>query len=314
MDMNPVNTPIMDSDIPLALGACTLVIAGAILIYSSLHERRELLGERVELLTRSSAGGTATAEAVKASAGAQLATSPGATPVEREVIRRLARFGISAAHAPMAFAGIRLITLMAFSVLVFLLSPRLGLAAASAVLPFLVAGVAGVFAWFLPKLIIQDILKSRAESIAAGLPDALDLLVICAEAGLALEDGIERVAVELHLSQPALADELMLTAADLKVLPSSEAALSKFAERVDLPPIRSLVTTLSQTMRYGTPLAQAMRVVAAGMRNDALLRLEERANKLPALMTVPMIVFIMPTIFLILGGPAALRIIDLFTK
>ena len=88
-------------------------------------------------------------------------------------------------------------------------------------------------------------------------------------------------------------------------------ALANLAERVDVPSVRSVVSTLSQTLRYGTPLAQAMRVVAAQMRTEALIDLEERANRLPAIMTVPMMLFIMPVIFLIVGGPAVLRLLDM---
>ncbi len=115
-------------------------------------------------------------------------------------------------------------------------------------------------------------------------------------------------------SHPSLAEELALTAADLKILPSRDQALSNLADRVDVPSVRSVATTLSQTMRYGTPLAQALRTVASELRNDSLLALEERANRLPTLMTLPMMLFIMPTIFLIVGGPAALRLMDTFLK
>ena len=94
-------------------------------------------------------------------------------------------------------------------------------------------------------------------------------------------------------------------------MPSRDQALANLAERVDVPSVRSVVSTLSQTLRYGTPLAQAMRVVAAQMRTEALIDLEERANRLPAIMTVPMMLFIMPVIFLIVGGPAVLRLLDM---
>ena len=147
---------------------------------------------------------------------------------------------------------------------------------------------------------------------AEGLPDAIELLVVCVEAGLALEDGIDRIVIELKHSQPKLAEELALTSADLKILSSRDQALANLAERIDTPSVRSVVTTLSQTLRYGTPLAQAMRVVAADMRNDSLFQLEERANRLPVMMTIPMMLFIMPTIFLIVGGPAALKLMDHF--
>ena len=117
------------------------------------------------------------------------------------------------------------------------------------------------------------------------MPEALDLLVVCVDAGLSLEDGLSRVVSELRASRPALADELALTSADLRILPSRDQALAKMSERVDLASIRSVTTTLAQTLRYGTPLAQALRVIATEMRNDALIQMEQRANQLPALLT-----------------------------
>jgi tight adherence protein C len=97
----------------------------------------------------------------------------------------------------------------------------------------------------------------------------------------------------------------------MKILPSRDEALANLAVRVNMPSVRSVVTTLSQTLRYGTPLAQALRVVAGELRNDTLMRLEERANQLPSLMTIPMMLFIMPTIFMIVAGPAVLRVMDI---
>ena len=100
----------------------------------------------------------------------------------------------------------------------------------------------------------------------------------------------------------------------LKILPNRDAALHRLADRTNLPSIRSVVITLSQTMRYGTPLAQALRVVAAELRNDALITLEERANRMPVLLTVPMVVFILPAVFLVIGGPTFLRLVDTFFR
>ena len=129
---------------------------------------------------------------------------------------------------------------------------------------------------------------------------------------MSLEDGLQRVARELKESQPALADELALTWAELNILPSRAQALANLADRVDIPSVRSVVSMLSQSLRFGTPLAQSLRVGAVEMRNDQMTLLEERASRLPALMTIPVMLFIMPTIFLIIGGPAALRLIDMF--
>jgi tight adherence protein C len=148
------------------------------------------------------------------------------------------------------------------------------------------------------------------QSIERGLPDAIELLCISVESGLALEDAIDRVVPELWRSQPTMADELALTSADLKILPSRETALRRLSARVAVPSLHSVVTTLTQTLRYGTPLAQALRVVAAELRNNSLIALEERANKMPALLTIPMVLFVLPSVFLIIGGPSALRMID----
>jgi tight adherence protein C len=314
MGINIFSTSPTDSGIALALGACTLIAGGTILIISALRARRALTNKRAEIIGRSSASIREASKSAGDAAGAFLMRRSAETPVDREVIRLFEKIGIPRHHAQLVFLGLRVAALSSLSLLALMLGPTLPLISAAPVLSFVVAAMAGIFGWFLPKLIILHMDRSRIASVAAGLPDALDLLVICAGAGLALEDGIERVGQELRLSHPALADELLLTSADLKVLSTSEEALAKLVERINLPTVRSLVTTLSQTMRYGTPLAQALRVIAAGMRSDALLLMEERANKLPALMTVPMIVLIMPTVFLIVGGPVVLRIIDLMAK
>lgn len=138
--------------------------------------------------------------------------------------------------------------------------------------------------------------------------------MISVEAGLSLEDSISRIIPELQRAQPAMAEELAVTGADLRMLPNSDAALRRMADRVDLPSIRSVVITLSQTLKYGTPLAQALRVVAAELRNDGLRKLEEQANRMPVLLTVPMILFILPSIFMIIGGPAFLTVMDAFKR
>ena len=174
--------------------------------------------------------------------------------------------------------------------------------------------MAAIVVWFLPKLFIDYGVKQRAKAVRTGLPDALELLVVCVEAGLSLEDGLARVVTELKQSQPALADELGLTLADLKILPSRDQALLNLADRVDIPSVRGVVMTLTQTLRYGTPLANSLRVVASEMRNDSLIEMEERANRLPAYLTLPVMLFLMPTIFLVVGGPAALRIMDAFHR
>jgi tight adherence protein C len=173
-----------------------------------------------------------------------------------------------------------------------------------------VASLGAAFGWIAPHLVAARLSLNRRRSVARGLADAIELLVISVEAGLSLEDAINRIVGELRRSQPAMADELALTSADLQILPNRDEALRRLAERVDLPSVQSVVATLSQTLKYGTPLAEALRVVAAELRNDELLKLEEQASRMPVLLTVPMILFILPSIFMIIGGPAFLKILD----
>src|SRR5579884_548900 len=151
----------------------------------------------------------------------------------------------------------------------------------NAVLSLVGLGVLGAaMGWSLPPVAMNRSALNRRGSITRGLPDASELLVSAVEAGLSLEDGMSRIVVELRGPQPAMADELAMTSADMRILPSRDDALHRLAERVNLPSVRSVVTTLSQTLRYGTPLAQALRVIAAELRNDALIRLEEQANRM----------------------------------
>jgi tight adherence protein C len=213
----------------------------------------------------------------------------------------------------MFFTGFRIVLAAVLGLLALFGASRLPTSGAGGLLPFVGMAVAAIVGWLAPIIMIRRGIKKRMKIVSSGLPDALELLVVCVEAGLSLEDGLDRVVDELARSQPALTEELALTSADLKILPSRDQALANFAARVDIPTVRSVITTLSQTLRYGTPLAQSLRVVAAEMRSDSLIKLEEQANKLPALLTLPVIVFLMPTIFLIVGGPAALRLIDNFS-
>ncbi|MEQ8369735.1 MAG: type II secretion system F family protein [Alphaproteobacteria bacterium] len=161
-----------------------------------------------------------------------------------------------------------------------------------------------------PDVFIRNMATKRRQAIQLTLPDALDLLVICTEAGLGLDAALARVARELNEASPELADELALAGIELGFMPERRMALDALAARVPLPGVRGLVTTLIQTERYGTPLAQALRVLAREMRDERLMKAEEKAARLPAVLTVPMVSFILPALFIVLIGPAVLRVID----
>lgn len=173
---------------------------------------------------------------------------------------------------------------------------------------------AALFGFYGPDLYLDNLAKKRQQAIAKALPDGLDLLVICAEAGLSLDTALHRVAEEIAPSAPELAEEVGLTSVELNFLPERRQALANLAKRVDLPAIRGAVNTLLQTEKYGTPLAQSLRVLSAEFREQRMLRAEEKAARLPATLTVPMIVFILPTLFIVLAGPAMLQVYDNLIK
>ncbi len=163
-----------------------------------------------------------------------------------------------------------------------------------------------------PEIYLKNISNKRTAAIQKGLPDALDLLVICAEAGLTVDTAFNRVAKELGRAYPELGDEFALTAIELSFLTERRQAFENLAYRVDLDAVRGVVTTMIQTERYGTPLASALRVLSAEFRNERMMRAEEKAARLPAIMTVPLILFILPVLFVVILGPAACSISDSF--
>jgi tight adherence protein C len=157
---------------------------------------------------------------------------------------------------------------------------------------------------------LNNLIAKRTDLIRKGLPDALDLLVICAEAGLTVDAAFSRVSKELGSAYPELADEFSLTSIELGFLTERRQAFENLAYRVALGHIKGVVTTMIQTEKYGTPLASSLRVLSAEFRNDRMMRAEEKAARLPAIMTVPLILFILPTLFIVILGPAACSISD----
>jgi len=178
---------------------------------------------------------------------------------------------------------------------------------------FLVSG-ALIGSYKAPDIFIQNKISKRSDLIRKGLPDALDLLVICAEAGLTVDAAFHRVARELGKAYPELGDEFALTAIELGFLTERRMAFENLSRRVALDAVRGVVTTMIQTEKYGTPLASALRVLSAEFRNERMMRAEEKAARLPAIMTVPLILFILPVLFVVILGPAACSISDTFVN
>jgi tight adherence protein C len=172
--------------------------------------------------------------------------------------------------------------------------------------------VAALFGSKLPDIILKNSRDKRVESIRKSLPDTLDMLVICAEAGLATDAALKRVVAETSRKSSVLGEELHQTALELSFMPERRQALENLAERAPVPSVIGFVNTLIQAEKYGTPLARAFKVLSQEQRAERMLRAEEKAGRLPATMTVPMMLFILPALFVVLIGPAILDIMDNF--
>src|SRR5216684_715158 len=171
-----------------------------------------------------------------------------------------------------------------------------------------------VLGFFAPDVFLKNLIKKRAHQMELGLPDSLDLLVICAEAGLSLDASLMRVSKELELTWGELSEEFGITAGELTYLPDRRQAFENLNARTNMASVRGVVNTLLQTAKFGTPLAQSLRILAQEFRDARLIRAEEKAARLPAMLTVPMILFILPTLFIVLLGPAGMTIADTFSK
>ncbi len=174
----------------------------------------------------------------------------------------------------------------------------------------------GVFiiGMIIPEYAIAFRSASRRRIIASCLPDALDLLVICTNAGNSLIVSVRRVANEMQTICPPLSEEFALTADELRLSGDSERALLGLADRVDLPSIRALISTLTQSMRYGTPITQALRTLSRTERVAHMVSLEEKAAKLAPKMVLPMMIFILPAICAIAAGPAVIQLLEFIAR
>jgi tight adherence protein C len=224
----------------------------------------------------------------------------------------LARAGMRSRDAMIRYLFARLTLPLAFAVAEMIDGYTLHLLPVPPNLRLLAAAGAAVFGFFAPGIYIKNLTSKRQKRLQAGLPDCLDLMIICAEAGLSLDATLVRVSRELANACPDLAEELSITSAELTFLPDRRLAFDNLNNRTDMSAIRGVVNTLMQTAKFGTPLANSLRVLATEYRDARMFKAEEKAARLPALMTVPMIMFILPTLFIVLMGPAALGIVDTF--
>ncbi len=227
-----------------------------------------------------------------------------------ELENTLAASGLRGAQGVGVFIGGKILLLVALPALVWLLVQHIGMTGLMATLLPAAAGVVGLLT---PDWLIGYQRKRHLARIEHGLPDALDMLVICAQAGLGLGPAVIRVAAELQNSYREIAMEFDTAANELQVMADSRVAITNLGTRTGLDSLKRLSTTLVQTLQYGTPLSDALRVLSAEMRQEMLTRFEARAARLPVLLTLPTIIFIMPCVFLIAGGPAMIQLMHTFS-
>jgi len=163
----------------------------------------------------------------------------------------------------------------------------------------------------LPELVLSNKMQKRQLSLRRAWPDALDLMLICVESGMSVEHAFRKVATEIGTASVPLAEELTLTTAELSYLPDRRTAYDNLATRTGLSVVQSVTTALIQAERYGTPLGQALRVLAQENRDMRMMEAEKKAAKLPPMLTVPMILFFLPVLFVVIMGPAMIQVLKL---
>jgi len=170
---------------------------------------------------------------------------------------------------------------------------------------------AAYFGVYSPNLFLKNKVQRRQTSIKRAFPDALDLLLICVESGMSIEAAFRKVSDEIGSQSVALAEEMTLTTAELSYLPDRRAAYENLAQRTGIEGVRAVCLALQQAERYGTPLGTTLRVMAQENRDLRMSEAEKKAAGLPPKLTVPMIVFFLPVLFVVILGPAAIRVMAL---
>jgi len=163
---------------------------------------------------------------------------------------------------------------------------------------------------YLPQIMLRNAITKRQQKLSRSYPDALDLIVICVESGMSIEAAFTKVTEQMIQGSPEIAEEFGLTTAELAFLNDRRQALENLAERTGLPAFKSLSTTLQQSEKYGTPVAVGLRVLARESRDTRMAAAEKKAAALPPKLTVPMILFFLPVLFLIIAGPAAIQVMQ----
>ena len=226
-----------------------------------------------------------------------------------ELEKALAVAGMSGRNALGLFIGCKILLLVGLPLIAVLVTQHLNM---DQMFSNLLPAGAAVLGLVGPDMVVRRLRDTYVKKVEASLPDAMDMLLICTQAGLPLEPALTRVAQEIAEAHPQIAWEFEQTVQELQMNSDVRVALTNLGERTGLESIKRLTTTLIQTMQYGTPLGEALRQLGGEMRQETLIRFEEKAARLPVLLTLPMVAFVLPCIFIVVAGPAGLRLVAAF--
>jgi tight adherence protein C len=179
--------------------------------------------------------------------------------------------------------------------------------------PIIKIGIAlggGYLGYYLPNMFVENMIQKRQQSIKEAFPDSLDMLLICVQSGMSVEAAFGKVASEVGVQSLELAEELSLTTAELSYLQERRQAFENLGKRTGIPGIKAVATALIQAERYGTPVGQALRVMAKENRDSRMMEAEKKAAALPPKLTVPMIIFFLPVLFVVIIGPALIQVFN----
>lgn len=295
------------------LGALVLLL---VLLAAWLAERAETerrLAGRIASLARAGPAVAARRKPALTASGVLRAIGEaisGTALISEKDRRDLERAVAAAGHRPQAVVpvvlGLKVVLLITLPAAAYAVAAWRGVGGMNQILLLALAVGTAILG---PNLVLQHLHRRYVKQLRTGLADALDMMVICSEAGLGLESMVERVALEMAPSNGAIASEFSTLANELRLLSDRRQALLNLGERTDVDGLKRLGTTLAQTLQYGTPLGQALRTLAAEMRHERLTAFEERAARLPALLVLPLTMFILPCLIVLLAGPSFVQLI-----